>query len=182
MDVDEFATVFRDGGVRSWLDWEVALRGRFPVDETFSRSVDLLGSLQTVWYLRDDGGFGDWRQPTHQRQSVAEAAGLSDFPSARSRAYINELAAGYAAAADPPVLVLPAYRTADGRPILLDGNHRAVAAYRGARAPRLLVYCLIGPADPLVFPDLLHEVGAKSEADWAAMVERIHDRFLRPAG
>ncbi|MEV3924554.1 hypothetical protein [Actinomadura coerulea] len=52
----------------------------------------------------------------------------------------------------------PSLRTASGRDLLLDGTHRAVAAYGTGAPVTLFVFALRGPAGPETLPDLVHHL------------------------
>ena len=178
--VSDFITIFHDGGIRSWLDWEMIQSPGYSVTEIFSRSVTAVSGLETVWYARPDGSLGDWRNRSDRRLSVKDAAARRDFPSQASEDFVQKLMSGMRASPAPPYLVLPCYRTQRGSLIILDGNHRAVAACRAGMNVRLLIFALAGPDDPLVLPDLLHEVGLESSAErWAGYQAKIEQKFTK---
>ncbi len=170
--------IFRDGGIRSWLDWEMVQPPDYSVLEIFSRSVADISWLETVWYIRTDGSLGDWRNQGDRRISVKDAAARRDFPSKSSEQYIQKLISDMSASPVPTYLVLPCYRTQRGKLIILDGNHRAIAACRCDVNVRLLIFALSGPDDPLVLPDLLHEMGPAPSAEiWAQYQAEIEQKF-----
>jgi hypothetical protein len=176
--VSDFMTVFRDGGIRSWLDWEMVQSPDYSVVEIFSRSVADVSRLETVWCIRADGSLGDWRNQDDRRVSVKDAAARRDFPSQASEQYIQELISGMRASPAPPYLVLPCYRTQSGKFIMLDGNHRAVAACRSGMDVRLLIFALSGPDDPLLLPELLRELDPEPSAElWAHYQAEIERKF-----
>lgn len=150
----------------------------YSVTEIFSRSVAAVSGLETVWYVRPDGSLGDWRNQGDRRVSVKEAAARRDFPSQASEQYIQRLMSGMRASPAPPYLILPCYRTQRGKLIMLDGNHRAIAACRAGMNVRLLIFALAGPDDPLLLPDLLHEMSPESSAErWAECQAKIEQKF-----
>lgn len=150
----------------------------YSVVEKFSRSVGDLGELQTVWYVWPDGTLGDWRDQGSRRLSVREAAARRDFPNKESYDYVQTLISEIRASSTPPQLVLPCYRAQRGEFIMLDGNHRAVAAFRSGVEVRLLAFAVTGPDDPLLLPDLLHETNAQSSPDlWADYRTKIERKF-----
>jgi hypothetical protein len=178
IDVTEFATVFRDSGIRSWLDWDRIISSNYSVEQIVSRSIFALGELETVWYIQPDGSRGDWREQDSRRVCVQEAARLTNFPNTESSAYISHLAAQMEKAATPTILTLPSYMAKTGQLLILDGNHRAVAAFKAKRDVRLLIFAIKGTDNPYVLPDLLHETygGATPEA-WAMRRAEIEHRF-----
>jgi hypothetical protein len=66
------------------------------------------------------------------------------------------LAAEYQEYRDPVQLVIPALSLGPDATILLDGNHRAVGAYRAAVPVRLFIYALQGDIPIDLLPDLRH--------------------------
>jgi hypothetical protein len=174
----DFITIFRDSGVRSWFDWDRLQSPRLTVVECFSKSKSVLGKLETVWYIWPDGSLGDWRNQDNRRVSVEEAAQLDRFPNAKSHDYIRRLTAQMQAASLPLMLVLPCYRTRDGKLLILDGNHRAIAAFKSGQDTRLLIFAVTGLDNPLVLPDLLHETDSDSPPEvWATRRAEIEHNF-----
>ncbi len=176
--VSDFIMIFRNAGIRSWIDWELIQSPSYSVTERFSRSVADVNDLETVWYIRPDGSLGDWRNQSDRRLSVKDAAARRDFPSERNEKYVQRLISDMRTSPTPPYLVLPCYRTQHGKLIILDGNHRAVSAFRSDIDVRLLIFALSGPDDPLVLPDLLHEISSESSAElWAQYRAEIERKF-----
>lgn len=138
----------------------------------------MLGSLETVWYIQPDGSLGDWRDQASRRVSVQETIGIPDFPSVESAAYISYLTAHAENEAVPTILVLPCYRTQTGKLLILDGNHKAVAAFRAKQEVRLLVFAVTGIDNPLILPDLLHEIHRDAAPTvWATRRAEIEQGF-----
>lgn len=159
MRVEDFATIFRDGGgVRVMLAWERLGSPEFGVTATYSRSPRLLGAMFTVWYAGPDGADADcWSAARPLR--VAEAGRTEpSWPAERARR-IAGFERAFREAPEPARLVLPAFALGQGALLLLDGNHRAVAAHRAGVPVRLLVYALRGPLREEILPDLRHHVG-----------------------
>jgi hypothetical protein len=62
----------------------------------------------------------------------------------------------------------------------LDGNHRAVAAFKSEQDVRLLVFAIAGIDNPLMLPDLLHETDADLSPDiWAKRCAEIEQNFIQ---
>jgi len=174
----DFITVFRDSGIRSWFDWGRLQPPEFTVVECFSKSKAVLGKLETVWYVWPDGSLGDWRNQGNRRVNVEEAAQLNRFPNDKSYDYIRHLMAQMQDASAPLMLVLPCYRTRGGKLLILDGNHRAIAAFKSGKDIRLLIFAVAGLDNPLVLPDLLHETNSDSSPEaWAAWRAEIEHNF-----
>jgi hypothetical protein len=176
--VSDFITIFRGAGIRSWFDWELLQSCNYSVVEVFSRSRTLLGAAETVWYTWPDGSLGDWRNQGNQRLRVEDVAARDNFPDKKSHDYIQSLTSDMRNNSTPPSLVLPCYRTERGKVLILDGNHRAIAAFKSEVDIRLLIFAITGTDNPLMLPDLLHEVnpGATTEA-WAHYRTEIEEKF-----
>ncbi len=158
MRVREFEAVFRDAGVRAWLDWNALHDGGIAVQETFSVDRDLLGDLFTVWYLAPDGTPGDWRNDADNPVRVRRASeSLAAWPADRTER-IERLADEYREYRNPVQLVIPAVSAGPQATVLLDGNHRAVAAYRAGVAVRIFLFVLHGEIPRDLLPDLRHFV------------------------
>ena len=172
--------IFRDAGIRSWFDWELIQSPSYSVVEKFSRSVIDVSRLETVWYIRPDDSLGDWRNQGDRRLSVKDAATRQAFPNKDSEGYIQKLISDMYACGTLPYVILPCYRTLHGKFIILDGNHRAIAAFRSEMNVRLLIFAVSGPDDPLLLPDLLHEMSSETSAElWAQYRTEIERKFTR---
>jgi hypothetical protein len=137
-----------------------------------------MGGLETVWYTWPDGSIGDWRNQGNRRLQVKEAATRPDFPNESSYDYIERLISDIRAGSTPPYLVLPCYRTQRDKLIILDGNHRAIAAFRSDMDVRLLIFAVTGTDNPLLLPDLLHETIPDSTAEvWVHYRTEIEKKF-----
>ncbi|MGW4561550.1 hypothetical protein ACWEN3_03775 [Streptomyces sp. NPDC004561] len=159
MDLDEFARRFR-ADVRPQLDWArlagaQAEAGVETLDGDAGRRR--LAELFTVWYADGTGTASRWDAPGSRPLRVATAErSLPTWPEDRRRA-VASLKRSFAAGRGPLALTLPAYRVGEGRHVLLDGNHRAVAAHLTAgRDVRLTLWSLSGPVCEGILPDLRH--------------------------
>lgn len=176
MTMAEFTTAFRGDDVRSWVDWD-GLQDLPGARVTVLGDRADLGSCQTVWYRDRHGRRCDWRDPHGVRVDVAEAAATEGFPDAASRRRVLRIRDDLDRAVVDPVLVLPAYRARGDRPILLDGNHRAVAAHLSGARVRVVLMCVQGTADPRLLPDVLHDLPWQGEQWWYDEVRGIERRF-----
>jgi hypothetical protein len=180
IEVSDFVTVFRESGIRSWFDWEMLQSPDYSIAEMFSRSRSALGAMETVWYTYPDGSPGDWRNQDNRRLRVEEAAPRDNFPSRESFDYIESLASSMRNNSASPYLVLPCYRTEQGKFLILDGNHRAVATYKSEADIRRLVFAITGPDNPLILPDLLHETNPDATAEvWMHRCIEIEEKFTK---
>lgn len=150
----DYQTFFGGGAMRSLLDWNLIVRGSYRVEEIYSRDRSLLGALHTVWYTGPDGLSGEWRDPGYRPLRVREVD--TNRAGAARNSHIGMLQRSFENSGGPIQLVLPAFSVNDGEFLLLDGNHRAVAAFRSRLEVRIGVFALTGPVDSEVLPDLLH--------------------------
>jgi hypothetical protein len=163
MQVSEFVRVFRDSGIRAELDWDLINDFEFSVEENYSSLHEDLARLRTVWYLSPDGRPGDYRNRNDRPMSLVEAVeGLDDAPPTR-RQKITLLDDWFCRYVDPVQLVLPCYRLPAAELLILDGTHRAAAAYRGQHEFRMFAFILVGPVNSAVLPDLAHFGGQPEE-------------------
>ncbi|OXM54889.1 hypothetical protein [Amycolatopsis alba] len=154
MDTSAFALIFGDGGIRAKLDWR-RVAAECAVEERYSRSRKELGELCTVWYADGSGHDAGYDHQGSRPLRVSEAAVTeASWPRARATT-IAALRREYVRADRPVHLALPGYRVGD-EVVLLDGNHRAAAAYLADADTRLLLYILRGPTDSGMLPDLRH--------------------------
>ncbi|RSM59282.1 hypothetical protein DMH03_25885 [Amycolatopsis sp. WAC 01376] len=154
MDTSAFALIFGDGVVRAKLDWQRVV-DECVVEERYSRSRKELGELCTVWYADESGRDAGYDHQGARPLRVSEVA-ITEASWPRARAsMIAALRAEYTRTARPVQLTLPGYRVGD-EVVLLDGNHRAAAAYLADADTRLLLYILCGPTDSGMLPDLRH--------------------------
>ncbi|WP_369222907.1 hypothetical protein AB5J52_17265 [Streptomyces sp. R39] len=158
MDLDDFATRFRSD-IRAQLDWaclaKVHTRVRVEV-LTRDAAKRRLADLFTVWYADPAGANSSWDAPDSRPLSVAAAARtLPSWPEER-RNTVTALTQAFAVDTEPLRLMLPAYRVDERRCVLLDGNHRAVAAHRADADVHLSLCSLSGPACESILPDLRH--------------------------
>lgn len=167
MSVGEFRALFAGGAIRTWMDWSVLDDTTCVVTPRVCLGAGELGSCSTVWY-RSGGEPADWRDQAAQRVTVAEEAARSPRRAADST-FI-----------DAPH-VFPALETGNGEVMLLDGNHRAVALAASGAAIHVLLVVLRGPRDPLICPDLIHELhGTSDEYEWRSLVAQIDRKFAGP--
>ncbi|WP_031517020.1 hypothetical protein [Streptomyces sp. NRRL F-5123] len=159
MEIGDFAGRFR-ADIRARLDWALLARSGARVEvETLSGGAGRrrLAELFTVWYVDGAGAGSRWDAPGSRPLRVEESErALSCWPEDRRRAVVA-LARSFAAGTGPLDLTVPAYRVGEGRHVLLDGNHRAVAAHLvPGRDLRLTLWALTGPVREDILPDLRH--------------------------
>ena len=108
-----------------------------------------------MWYALPDGTAAEFHSTGARPLSVREAATLQSWPAARE-ARVASLAAAFKVQAEPVQLVLAAVAAPDGRTVIVDGTHRACAAYRAQVEIRMLLFAVRGPTSASVLPDLAH--------------------------
>ncbi|MBW8486972.1 hypothetical protein [Actinomadura parmotrematis] len=140
--------------MRAQLSPDVVTDPRYSVLECFSGSRSLLGDLRTVWYTTPEGAQTDWHHPGAVAHDVRQAAARREGWDTARRARLAELERLFRREGEPVQLVLPALRVRADRDLLLDGTHRAVAAYRADVPVTLLLFTLCGPLPDTVLPDL----------------------------
>jgi hypothetical protein len=156
MNFSEFEEIFRDSEMRAWLAWDVIRESANEVEEIYTRSTDVLAGLYTVWYATPDGNNGDWRNPEDTPLRVGETLKTLDtWPPERSQ-HIAYFRTQFEASQYAIQLTLPAYAPNEKDLIILDGTHRATAAYLTGKDVRLIIFALHGPCDSRVLPDLMH--------------------------
>ncbi len=114
-----------------------------------------LGDLFTVWYATPDGEAAEFHDDDARPLSVREAATEQIWPADRE-ARLAALTDSFKAQAEPVQLVLAAIIAPDDRIVIVDGTHRACAAYRAQNEIRMLLFTLHGPTSATVLPDLAH--------------------------
>lgn len=156
MNFNEYQTIFKDSGMRAWIAWDILDGLRCDISETYTRSADVLSRFYTVWYISPDGLNGDWRNAQDSPLRVGDAIQtINSWPDHRKQK-VAAFRKSFAQRREPVQLVLPAYAPNDRDTILLDGTHRAVAAYLARVSIRLLVFAVRGPCNVDVLPDLQH--------------------------
>jgi hypothetical protein len=150
--------VFGSGQIKARLDWNRIGEPAFQVEESIDDSREQLGAMCSVWYMGADGAPADWSAAGARPLSMHEAANPDIAWSDHRAERLATFEECFASANEPIQLILPAYGVGHGRRLILDGTHRAVAAYRAAVPVALFVFALRGPVDPAVLPDLMHYV------------------------
>ncbi|MET8158587.1 hypothetical protein ABZT47_19600 [Sphaerisporangium sp. NPDC005289] len=154
MDIGEYVEFFDPDVVGAWLRWDAVTASNCPVTQICTRSREYLAGLYTMWYVTPDGSDGDWRGERDRPLRVGEAhTTSSSWPEGRADR-IARLRDAFQREGRPVHLVLPGYSLGNGRVLLLDGTHRAVAAHLSGLDVRLMVFSIEGPMDAAVLPDL----------------------------
>lgn len=116
-------------------------------------SISECDRIFTPWYMTDADIETNWADPLGRPISVQVAVRVFDRLSHRDRFKypIEQLGAGV-----PFPRLLPAYQLPDDRFLLLDGNHRLVAAcFLQIQCEIALMVC-DGPLEESALPDLRH--------------------------
>lgn len=140
--------------IRTQLAWESLRRLGVGVSARVVTSLgDQAGHWIVPWYL--SGG----RQVSYDTAG-AQYLRLDEVPDTLSlleperRGFIEDLTRRLAKNS-PVQFLMATYRVRDTE-IILDGNHRAVAALLSGAECRILVLSIDGPIDPRYLPDLVH--------------------------
>ncbi|MFF3513463.1 hypothetical protein [Streptomyces sp. NPDC002573] len=158
MELNDFAARFRPD-IRAKLDWERLATFSAPVrveSLTQGEAQRRLADLFTVWYVAPAGTDSTWNAPGSRPLRVAAAERTLLSWSERRRDTVTALARAFTEGPGPLRLTLPAYRVDEERYVLLDGNHRAVAAHQASVDMHLTLCSLSGPACESILPDLRH--------------------------
>ncbi|MEU6534379.1 hypothetical protein [Streptomyces sp. NPDC047000] len=158
MDLEGFAVHFR-ADIRAQLDWVGLATVRADVQvETLGRDAakQRLAALFTVWYADPAGADSRWNLPGSRPLRVDTACRtLRSWPDSRRHA-VAALTQDFATSPGPVSLMLPAYRVGGAGHVLLDGNHRAVAAHQAGADIHLTLCSVVGPVCESILPDLRH--------------------------
>lgn len=156
INVAEFSETFLTAHIRAQLtlDGEAG----FAVEEYYGSSRGVLGDLFTVWYTTPGGRQAQWRDPGAVPLRVRDAARGTIVWECDRRRKLEDFGTLFRAQTEPVQLILPVLCAASGRNLLLDGTHRAVAAYGSGAPVTLFVFTLRGPAGPETLPDLAHHL------------------------
>lgn len=156
MHFTDFRRLFADN-IRAMVAWNELSDADVTISERVLTDHAGLGGLRTVWYRREDGGIGDWRDPRSTPLSVSEAAGHRNMWTPDRSDRIETFGRDYLRYAEPVMMTIPAYDTPLGA-LMLDSTHRAIAAYVANVEVRVLVLAIEGPLSSEILPDLSHHV------------------------
>jgi hypothetical protein len=135
------------------LNWDLLERQLTALRvDVLTNVAEAMGWL-TTWYVDAATGreveFGD---ATRRPLTVSEACNELDSLRPHRRQLVTELSRQTAAEWSSPTLILT-YR-ADAHRVVLDGNHRLVAAAMSTSPPTMVVVTMEGPASPEILADL----------------------------
>lgn len=148
MQPHEFCHHFRNN-IRVQLDWKQFCSSSWPIEHLDLAVPSDSANIYTPWYALASGKACNYADPGAQPQSVALAAVNPELLSCHGVSSI---------APSNEALLLPAYRLSNGAVLLLDGNHRVVAAQATSVAVPLALFVIHGPMCSSVLPDLCHWV------------------------
>lgn len=111
-------------------------------------SVEGAKALLCSWYAPRDNGQIDYRVPQARHLTIGDVAGNLGLVGIEDAGKIASIAA-----ASPQPLEVPAYVIGE-RFMLLDGNHRTVAAVLAGMPEVITVYAVEGPVDRRALIDL----------------------------
>lgn len=140
--------------IRVQLDWKQFCSSNWPIEHQDSVIPSASANLYTPWYALVDGEPCAFDAAGAQPQSVA-AAGRNTRLLLHHHVQTVAVYTG--------VLLLPAYRLNKGSVLLLDGNHRVVAAQVSSQQLRLALFVICGPISAAVLPDLRHWAGLSED-------------------
>ena len=153
--VEFFCRAFRQF-VRVLLDWEQVERGPFAVLFALAQDRTSFDHWYSPWYVDKAGKETSYENPAGTSLSVARAASGTIRFSQQREHLIAELTREYRSISDPLQIVVALYALPNDRFLVLDGNHRLIAATRAECEVTVLTFVLYGPIDPSILPDLAH--------------------------
>lgn len=156
--------MFGSGHIRALLDWSRIIEPEIVVHHDFHTSLDRLTRMYTLWYADPTGRLSDYADPTATPLTVGQAAVIDMSGMPRRQQTLDIFTERAAGSTEPVQLVVPSYRLRDGREVVLDGTHRAVAAVRAEACVTVFSFVLVGPVDPDILPDLSHYLPSVSSA------------------
>jgi hypothetical protein len=149
------------------LDWQRAFAEQWPICIIEFHQPQQIRALNVAWYCGDNGPLPDIVEINGQRQhacsvpqarpvTVGDVADHLDTWTIEKRRRIQQYAFAFQAFANPISIILVAYALPGKRFLLLDGNHRAVAAVLSGKEITATLVVICGPCDPAALPDLTH--------------------------
>ena len=149
----------------SFLDWERAQRECWPI-RTIRISAAALRAFYTSWYAGPNGPLADSVEMRGRTLLAFQMPGARPVPVGQVAvtldAWIEKKALitryRYALQSFPPPIAisLVTYGLPNGQHLILDGNHRAVAAFLTGKEALVTALVICGPCDPHALPDLVH--------------------------
>jgi hypothetical protein len=149
----------------SFLDWERAQRECWPI-RTIRTSAAELRAFYTLWYAGPNGPLADSVEMRGRTLLAFQMPGARPVPVGQVAvtldAWIEKKALitryRYALQSFPPPIAisLVTYGLPNGQHLILDGNHRAVAAFLTGKEALVTALVICGPCDPHALPDLVH--------------------------
>lgn len=135
------------GAIRVCLNWDRLTSQPCPIKQREFSLADASHLLYAPWYVDDGGRIVGYSSNGARPLSVSEAASSQTVLDYYKVDLFEQ---------SPARLTAPSYYVGDGRSLLLDGNHRAVAGVAGGHRITLVVVELHGPRSEDVLPDLKH--------------------------
>jgi hypothetical protein len=149
------------------LDWQRAFAERWPICVVEFHEIQQIRALNVAWYCGHDGPLPDIVEIKGQQQhacSVPQARPVTvgyvadhlDTWIIGKRTRIEQYAHAFQASPNPISISLVTYSLPGKRFLILDGNHRAVAAVLSGKEMTATLVVICGPCDPTALPDLIH--------------------------
>lgn len=149
MDLRNFFQRYGMPAITVQLRWD-KLTNNTEIEEVHLNILDELSALRTAWYAPQDNESTDFESAEKDNLTVGSvAADLDLVPNHKGRIeqWIQVVRC------EKPSLVFPAYGLPNAEYLLLDGNHRAVAAAICEALP-VTLHVLKGEVSREVLPDL----------------------------
>jgi len=137
------------------LDWDAAHAAGVSAQVRLHRGPAPQSWL-TCWYVDAGARACGWDDANARAVTVSLAGALFTAGPGERGTHLQALEDAMRAQGGPVSLTVLTWALPGGRTLLLDGNHRVVAASRVGAEVALVELRLRGPADPSLLPDLTH--------------------------
>lgn len=151
------------------IDWQRAFAEQWPICTVELHSIGEIRALYVAWYCGNNGPLNDFVEKDGQQQRAYLVAGahpvtvgeVADNVDAwtEKRNRIGHYAYAFQTSPNPISVSLVSYALPEKRSLILDGNHRAVAAVLSGKEVTATLIVICGPCDPKALRDLKHWSG-----------------------
>ena len=152
---DLFRRLF-ESQIRVWLDWNRLTHERCEVELAVADKISDVAHLYAPWYLAAGGTEVGFREPGATPIRLVDIPSVIGRLDARRGAAIQQLAGEVARYKRPVQFPAVVYSVGKDAGVVVDGNHRIAASLLSRKPFSILAFCIQGPVDAAVLPDLTH--------------------------